>query len=78
MKNKENNCPVLQQGDNAEDHAHVKRVTPFDTKRAEIYNDPMYTTNLNDGFDIERQKATTRARRDGKARPLGGGAAKKG
>lgn len=69
---KENNCPVLGQGSNTQDHSHVKRTTPFETKRREIYNDPMYATNLNDGFNVERQKSTTRARRDGKVRPLGG------
>jgi hypothetical protein len=78
MKNKESNCPVLQQGDNAEDHAHVKKVTPFDTKRAEIYNDPQYRTQFENGIDPKREAATTRARRDGKTRPLGGGAARKG
>lgn len=33
---KENNCKVLQCGNSASDHAHVKKVTPLDTKRAEL------------------------------------------
>jgi hypothetical protein len=75
MKNKENNCPILQQGDNPADHAHVKRVTPFDTKRVEIMNDPKYQA---EAMNRKREKATTEVRRFGSARPLGGGAAKKG
>ena len=74
MKNKENNCTVLQQGDNAEDHSHVKRQTPFQTRKQEIMNDPQYQS---EAMDREREKATTRARRFGNTRPLGGGTAKK-
>jgi hypothetical protein len=47
------------------------------TKKAEIEADPMYRTDLDAGFNATRQKATTKARREGNARPLGGGAAKK-
>ena len=77
MKKNQNgdNCEVL--GTSAEEATHVKRQTPLATKRAEIEADPMYRTDLNAGFDTVRQKATTRARRDGNARPLNGGAAKK-
>ena len=70
-----NNCEVL--GTDAEKATHVKRQTPLATKRLEIMSDPRYVTDLNKGFDTDRQKATTKARRDGNVRPLGGGAAKK-
>jgi hypothetical protein len=72
------NCNVLQEGNDPSDHAHVKKQTPMQTKRAEIMSDPMYRTDLNDGLNTERQRATTRARREGNVRPLGGGNAKKG
>jgi hypothetical protein len=75
MKNQGNNCNVL--GTSADEATHVTRLAPITTKRKEMMQDPKYVTNLNDGFDVERQKATTRARRDGNTRPLGGGAAKK-
>lgn len=69
-----NNCEVL--GTSADEAIHVKRQTPMQTKRAKLEGDPMYRTDLNAGFNTTRQKATTRARRDGSVRPLGGGAAK--
>ncbi len=71
------NCRVLQEGNNPEDHAHHTKRTPMQTRRAEIMSDPMYQTDLDKGFDTKRQKATTRARREGNARPLGGGSAKR-
>jgi hypothetical protein len=69
-----NNCEVL--GTSAEEATHVKQQNPLATKRAEIEADPMYRTDLNAGFNTTRQKATTRARREGNVRPLGGGTAK--
>lgn len=74
---KKANCEVLGDGSNAADSAHVSMTTPMKTKRAEIMNDPQYRTNLNDGFDTKREKATTKARREGNVRPLDGGAAKR-
>jgi hypothetical protein len=72
------NCNVLQEGNGPADHAHCAKRTPMQTRRAEIMSDPQYQTDLNEGFDTKRQKATTHARRDGNARPLGGGSAKRG
>ena len=70
-----NNCNVL--GTSAEEATHVKHQTPMQTKRTEIMSDPMYRTDLDAGFDTTRQKSTTKARRSGNTRPLGGGAAQK-
>jgi hypothetical protein len=70
-----NNCQVL--GTNADEADFVKRQTPMETKKAEIYNSPEYKTDLNAGFNGPRQRTTTKARRVGSVRPLGGGAAKK-
>jgi hypothetical protein len=70
-----NNCDVI--GTKAEEATHVSTATPFATKKKEIMADPMYRTDLNKGFNTARQKATTKARRDGAVRPLDGGAAKK-
>ncbi len=69
------NCEVL--GTSAEEADFVKRQTPMQTKRLEIMSDPRYATDLDKGFNTDRQKATTKARRDGNVKPLGGGAAKK-
>jgi hypothetical protein len=65
-----NNCRVL--GTNADEADFVKQASPMDTKRAEIYNSPEYKTDLNAGFSGPRQTATTKARRFGNVRPLGG------
>lgn len=68
------NCNVLQEGNRPEDHSHCKKQTPLETRRREIIEDPQYQS---EATDSEREAATTRARRDGNTRPLGGGAAKK-
>lgn len=65
-----NNCRVL--GTNADEADFVKRQTPIQTKRAEIYNSPEYRTEFENGIDPEREAATTKARRFGNVRPLGG------
>jgi hypothetical protein len=71
MKSQENNCRVLQLGNESEDHSHVSKITPQKLKKPE-FEASRYETDLNAGFDVERQKATTRARRSGNVRPLGG------
>ncbi len=67
---KGNNCKVL--GTCAEEADFVKRQTPMQTKRAEIYNSPEYRTEFENGIDPKREAATTKARRFGNVRPLGG------
>lgn len=73
----ENNCRLLQTGDNAADHSHVTRQTPMQTKRKEIMNDPRYLTEVDSGLGPKREAAATKARREGHVRPLGGGVANK-
>jgi hypothetical protein len=65
-----NNCNVL--GTSAEEATHVTRVAPITTKRKEMMNDPKYVSDPDKGFNVARQQATTKARRSGSARPLGG------
>jgi len=69
MKNQDYNCNVLQTGDNPADHTHCKKQTPMQTRKAEIMQDPQYQS---EAMDRAREKATTRARRFGNVRPLGG------
>lgn len=73
---KDSNCCVLGDGSKAADHAHVSVTTPMKTKKKEYANDPMYRTDNNSDLNPVREAATTRARRDGDARPVRGGAAK--
>jgi hypothetical protein len=65
-----NNCKVM--GTSAEEATHVRQVSPLDTKRAEIYNSPEYRTEFENGINPKREAATTKARRSGHVRPLGG------
>jgi hypothetical protein len=67
-----NNCELLGTGANLSDHAHVTRQTPLATKKKEMMNDPRYTTKAESDLDPRREAATTRARRAGNVRPLGG------
>jgi hypothetical protein len=69
---KEANCCVLGDGSNAADHSHVSMVTPFQTKKKEIMNDPQYK---NEAMSKSREKSVTAARRGGNVRPLDGGVA---
>ena len=66
------NVSVLGDGTNPSDSAHVTRKTPLDLKRKEFEETKQYRTDLNAGFNTKRQAATTRARRNGDVRPLGG------
>jgi hypothetical protein len=70
------NCEVLGDGSDPGDFAHISKTTPRKTKVKEVHGDLQYRTDLNAGFDVERQKATTKARREGSVRPLGGGISK--
>jgi hypothetical protein len=77
MDQRGNNCCLLQEGNSPADHAHVKRQTPMQTKKAEIENDPMYRTEVDSGLGPRREAATTKARRGpNSVRPLDGGFAK--
>lgn len=67
------NCCVLGDGSNSQDHAHVSKITPMQTKKKEIENDPQYQS---DAMSPKREKAVTKARRED-ARPLDGGVAKR-
>lgn len=61
---KASNVKLLGTGKDRSDHAHVKRVTPFDTKRKEM----KASSEL--GLDPKRVKHTTRLRRDKDVKPL--------
>ena len=61
------NCDVLGCGDNASDHSHVSRTTPFQTKRKEVMADPQYQA---EAMDKGREKRTTALRRNKDTRPL--------
>ena len=65
---------VLQEGNNAEsDHAHVRKVTPMQTKAAELrerVSDPEYNTGHAPDIDAAREMRTTQRRRDKETRPL--------
>ena len=58
---------VLGEGNADSDHAHVKRVTPLDTKRKELANDPQYAP---ENINREREGSTSRKRNDKDIRPL--------
>lgn len=66
------NCAVLGDGTNAADHAHVSKITPMQTKKKEIQNDPQYQSDVMSA----REASVTAARREGNVRPLDGGIAK--
>lgn len=68
---KQANCLILGDGSDAVDFAHIRTTTPQRTKRDQILSARQA------GIDPVREHATTVARRDGTARPHGGGAAKK-
>jgi hypothetical protein len=70
--NRNANCPVLGDGTNPSDHAHVTKATPLDLKRREFEETKKFRTDLNAGLDTTRQTATRKARQHGKVRPLGG------
>jgi hypothetical protein len=61
------NCEVLQEGNNPTDHAHVRKLTPLQTKMREVMNDPQYQT---EAIDPAREQRTTRLRRAKDVRPL--------
>ena len=67
-----NNCCLLQTGDNAADHSHVKRQTPMQTKKAEYANDPMYRTKAESDLNSKGETSTRNLRSSGDVRPLGG------
>jgi len=56
------NCDVLQEGNSPADHAHVKRITPLQTKGKEKETAP--------DANAEREARTTRLRRAKDIRPL--------
>ena len=66
------NCKVIQTGEKKCDHSHVKKVSPIDTKREEMENDPKYKTPFQGGIDSKRVKDTRERRAFGRVRPLGG------
>ncbi len=61
------NCRVLGCGDNASDHAHVSRTTPFQTKRKEVMNDPQYQA---EAIGKSREMKTTQRGRDKEVKPI--------
>jgi len=67
-----NNCCVLGTGGSESDHAHVKKMTPMDTKKMEYANDPMYRTKAESDLDSKREASTRNLRNSGDVRPLGG------
>jgi hypothetical protein len=62
-KSKVSNCEVLQTGDRASDHSHIKRATPLQTKAKELADDARYRTELSAGLNQTRQSRTSRYRR---------------
>jgi hypothetical protein len=54
------NCSILQQGDSAQDHSHVRKSAPIDLKRKELAEVPV----------TPREKAVAKARRGKNVRPL--------
>lgn len=70
MEYRNANCNVLGCGENAEHHSHVKKVTPMQTKKAEMLS------AKEAGLDPVREKSVTAERRGGNTRPLDGGIAK--
>lgn len=63
------NCKVLGDGSGSGDHDHVAMSTPMDVKRAEFKEAPRYDEGA---IDRARERATTKERRFGDVRPLGG------
>lgn len=63
------NCKVLGDGSDAADHDHVAMSTPMDVKRTEYAEAPRFDSKV---IDRARERQTTKARRFGDARPLGG------
>lgn len=70
MEYRKANCNVLGCGESAEHHSHVKKVTPMQTKKAEMLS------AKEAGIDPVREKSVTAERRGGNVRPLDGGIAK--
>jgi hypothetical protein len=60
MKSQKVSTRVLQQGDNAEDHSHVRQNAPIDSKRRELAEIPR----------SEREKQTSRLRSQNRAKQL--------
>lgn len=60
------NCDVLQESAE-KDSAHVKRVTPLQTKMRELQNDPQYQP---DAINPSRETSTSRKRSDKETKPL--------
>lgn len=58
---------LMQEGNSAEDHAHIRKVTPFQTKKKEIFADPQYQA---DAIDPAREQRTTQRRRDKDVKPI--------
>lgn len=62
---------VLGDGSQVEDHNHVRKVTPLQTKMREMQNDRRYRTALSpDTVDKPREARTTVKRRDKDVKPL--------
>lgn len=70
MEYRKANCCVLGEGSGSEDHAHVKKVTPMQTKKEQMLS------AKEAGLDPVREKSVTAERRGGNTRPLDGGIAK--
>jgi hypothetical protein len=66
---KEANCRVLGDGCGVGDHDHVAMSTPMDVKRQEFKDSPRFDGKA---IDRARERATTKERRFGDVRPLGG------
>ena len=52
------------------DGSHVERVTPMQTKRKELMDDPRYATELVPDTNKTRERRTTALRKDKETRPL--------
>ncbi len=60
------NCRVFDPADDS----HVSKVTPLQTKRKELEDDPRYNTELVPDTNKIRERRTTAKRRDKETRPL--------
>lgn len=58
---------LLQEGNADSDHAHVKRMTPLQTKMREIAAEPQYQA---DAIDKQREQRSTRLRRAKDVKPI--------
>ena len=58
---------VLGEGSNAEDHAHVHKVTPLATKIEELKNAAQYRDGA---IDAKREKSTSRKRANKEVKPI--------